>query len=184
MTKQRAYVYGMRREILVGEIEAAKTYIAEIVAGDPALTAQINEKVRAMGEAEFYQSAKRLILQVIDMMWMEHLEAMEYLKSSVNLRAYGQRDPLIEYKKDGLRMFNDMKESVQSEIIRLLPAIGAGAFAKEEAEARERVKHALEVGGGEDASSTASPIHAEEKPGRNDLCYCGSGKKFKKCHGA
>ena len=184
MTKQRAYVYGMRREILVGEIEAAKTYIAEIVAGDPALTAQIDEKVRAMGEAEFYQSAKRLILQVIDMMWMEHLEAMEYLKSSVNLRAYGQRDPLIEYKKDGLRMFNDMKESVQAEILRLLPAIGAGAFAKEEAEARERVKHALEVGGGEDAASTATPIHAEEKPGRNELCYCGSGKKFKKCHGA
>lgn len=184
MTKQRAYVYGMRRDILISDVEGARAYLTEIIAGDPELTQQISAKVTAMGEMEFYQAAKRLILQVVDMMWMEHLEAMEYLKSSVNLRAYGQRDPLIEYKKDGLRMFNDMKESVQSEILRLLPAIGAGAFAKEEAEARERVKHALEVGGGEDAASTASPIHAEKKPGRNDPCFCGSGKKYKHCHGA
>ena len=183
MTKQRAYVYGMRRDILIGDIEGTKTYLTEIVAADPSMTALIAEKVAAMGELEFYRAAKRLILQVVDMMWMEHLEAMEYLKSSVNLRAYGQRDPLVEYKKDGMRMFHNMKESVQAEILRLIPAIGAGAFAKEEAEARERVKHAIEVGGGEDAASTASPIHSD-KTGRNDLCYCGSGKKFKKCHGA
>lgn len=184
MTKQRAYVYGMRRAILMGETEGVRAYVDEIVAGDYALSAIISEKISLMGEGEFYSAAKRLILQVVDMMWMEHLEAMEYLKSSVNLRAYGQRDPLIEYKKDGLRMFHDMKEGVQAEILRLLPAIGAGAFAKEEAEARERVKHALEVGGGEDAASVSSPVHAEQKPGRNELCFCGSGKKFKKCHGA
>lgn len=184
MTKQRAYVYGMRRDILLGNIEGSKAYLTEIIAGDPALTSLVESKVAAMGETEFYTAAKRLILQVVDMMWMEHLEAMEYLKSSVNLRAYGQRDPLIEYKKDGLRMFHSMKDSVQDEILRLLPAIGAGAFAKEEAEARERVKHALEVGGGEDTLSVSSPIHAEKKPGRNDPCYCGSGKKYKHCHGA
>ncbi len=184
MTKQRAYVYGMRREILIGDYEGVKAYLTEIIAGDEALTALVADKVAVMGEAEFYRAAKRLALQVIDMMWMEHLEAMDYLKSSVNLRAYGQRDPLIEYKKDGLRMFNNMKESVQAEILRLIPAVGAGAFAKEEAEARERVKHAVEVGGGEDTASTASPIHAEKKPGRNDPCSCGSGKKYKHCHGA
>ena len=182
MTKQRAFVYGVRRDVLMGE-SGAKAYLAEIIAGDPELTKQIDEKVAVLGEAEFYHAVKRLILQVIDMMWMEHLDAMEYLKSSVNLRAYGQRDPLVEYKKDGLRMFREMKESVQNEILRLLPAIGAGAFAKEEAEARERVKLAKEVGGGEDTASTAEPIHSD-KTGRNDLCPCGSGKKFKKCHGA
>lgn len=174
----------MRRNILVGDIDAVKEYLTGIIAGDEALTSLIAGKIAAMGEEEFYRAAKRLVLQVIDMMWMEHLESMEYLKSSVNLRAYGQREPLVEYKKDGLRMFNAMKESVQNEILRLLPAIGAGAFAKEEAEARERVKHALEVGGGEDSASTASPIHAEKKPGRNDPCSCGSGKKYKHCHGA
>ena len=115
------------------------------------------------------------------MMWMEHLESMDYLKSSVNLRAYGQRDPLVEYKKEGLRMFRAMKESVQNEIFRMLPAIGAGAFVKEEEKARETVKHAIQIGGGED-TSTPEPIHSD-KTGRNDPCTCGSGKKYKKCHG-
>ena len=183
MTHQRAFVYNQRREVLMGGTEGAKTYLIENIAGNPDLTKIIDEKVASMGEEEFYRAVKRLILQVNDMMWMEHLESMEYMKSSVNLRAYGQRDPLVEYKKEGLRMFRNMKESVQNEIFRMIPAIGEGSFVKEEEKAREVVKHAIEIGGGEDASSTASPIHAD-KTGRNDLCPCGSGKKYKKCHGA
>ncbi|MBI5401010.1 MAG: preprotein translocase subunit SecA [Candidatus Yonathbacteria bacterium] len=183
MTKQRAYVYGMRRDILLGGTDAAKTYITEIIVGDEELTMTISEKVAGLGEEEFYHAVKRMILQVIDMTWMEHLDAMEYLKSSVNLRAYGQRDPLVEYKKEGLRLFREMKESVQNEILRLVPAIGAGAFAKEEAEARERVMHAKEVGGGGCEADAQEPIHSD-KTGRNDACPCGSGKKYKKCCGA
>ncbi len=183
MSKQRAYVYGMRRSILMGDVQEAKAYITEIVAGDVLLTDIISGKVSSVGETEFYRAVKRLILQVVDMMWMEHLDAMEYLKSSVNLRAYGQRDPLVEYKKEGLRLFREMKESVQNEILRLLPAIGADAFKKEEEKAREVVKNAIEIGGGEDETHTREPIHSE-KVGRNDICPCGSGKKYKKCHGA
>ncbi len=182
MTHQRAFVYNQRREVLMGGIEGAKAYLSSVVASDPELTKIIDEKVSGMGEEEFYRAVKRLILQVSDMMWMEHLESMEYMKSSVNLRAYGQRDPLVEYKKEGLRMFRDMKESMQSEILRMIPAIGAGAFVKEEEKAREVIKHAIEIGGGEDSTSTASPIHSD-KTGRNDVCPCGSGKKYKKCHG-
>jgi len=183
MTKQREYVYGMRRGVLMGGAEEAKAYLAGIVAEDPTLTHLIEEKVAGLGEAEFYAAVKRLILQVTDMMWMEHLDAMQYLQSSVNLRAYGQRDPLVEYKKEGMRLFREMKESVQNEILRLVPAIGAGAFVKEEEKAREVVKQAIEIGGGEDEASTSSPIHSD-KVGRNELCSCGSGKKYKKCHGA
>lgn len=182
MTEQRKYVYGKRREILMNGALGAKAYLTEIVAGDPELTKLIEEKVAVLGEEEFYRAVKRLILQVMDMMWMEHLEAMEYLKSSVNLRAYGQRDPLVEYKKEGLRMFRTLKESVQSEILGVFPSIGAGAFAKEEEKARETVKHMVEVGGGEDEASAVSPLKSD-KVGRNDPCPCGSGKKFKKCHG-
>ena len=80
-------------------------------------------------------------------------------------------------------MFREMKESVQSEILRMIPGIGAGAFAKEEEKASEVVKKALEIGGGEDEASTAQPI-ISEKINRNDPCPCGSGKKYKKCHGA
>ncbi len=183
MTRQRQYVYGMRRDVLMGNTDGAKAYLSEIVAGDPTLEKNIAEKVAVLGEVEFYSAVKRLILQVVDMMWMEHLDAMEYLKSSVNLRAYGQRDPLVEYKKEGLRLFREMKESVQNEILRLVPAIGAGAFVKEEEKAREVVKHAIEIGGGEEEAKVAEPIHSD-KTGRNDLCPCGSGKKYKKCHGA
>jgi len=183
MTQQRAYVYGTRREVLMNGLDGAKAYLAEIVAGDPEVMAHIEQKIAAIGEEEFYRAVKRLILQVIDMMWMEHLESMEYMKSSVNLRAYGQREPLVEYKKEGLRMFREMKESVQGEILRILPTIGAGAFVKEEEQARKVVKQALEIGGGEGEKSAATPIHSD-KIGRNDPCSCGSGKKYKHCHGA
>lgn len=183
MTKQREFVYGKRREILLGGTESAKAYLVETLSDHAELTHIVREKVSAIGEIEFYATVKRLILQVTDMMWMEHLEAMEYLKSSVNLRAYGQRDPLIEYKKEGVRLFREMKEAVRGEIIRVLPGVGAGAFAKEEERAREVVQRAIEVGGGED-HSLSKPAHApSEKVGRNDPCACGSGKKYKKCHG-
>lgn len=183
MTEQRNFMYGKRREVLMGGAAGAKAYLTELIAGEPTLEKLIADKVAVLGEEEFYQTVKRLILQVIDMMWMEHLEAMEYLKSSVNLRAYGQRDPLVEYKKEGLRLFRDLKESIQNEIIRMVPAIGAGAFKKEEEQAREIVKHAVEIGGGEDTATPAAPIRSE-KVGRNDPCPCGSGKKYKHCHGA
>nr|AQS34110.1 hypothetical protein [uncultured bacterium] len=182
MTKQRAFVYGVRRGVLMGGKEGAKAYLAELAGTDEEITKLIESKVAVLGEEEFYTAVKRLILQIVDMMWMEHLESMEYLKSSVNLRAYGQRDPLVEYKKEGLRMFRDMKESVKGEILRVLPAVGAGAFAKEEEKAREVVKTAVAVGGGEGSVEKPAPAHSD-KVGRNDLCPCGSGKKYKKCHG-
>lgn len=182
MTQQRAYVYGTRREVLLGGAQGAKAYLAGIIGDDAELTKLIEEKVSALGEEEFFQAVKRLILQVVDTMWMEHLETMDYLKSSVNLRAYGQRDPLVEYKKEGLRMFRAMKDSVRDEILHVLPAIGAGAFVKEEEKAREVVKHIVEIGGGEDTASTVTPIQSD-KTGRNELCTCGSGKKYKKCCG-
>jgi preprotein translocase subunit SecA len=185
MTRQRSFVYGKRREVLMGGFESAKMYLMEIVADNQALMNLVEQKVTMLGEQEFYVAVKRLILQVTDMVWMEHLEAMEYLKSSVNLRAYGQRDPLIEYKKEGIRLFREMKEVVQAEIIRILPGVGAGAFAKEEEKAREVVRNAVEAGGAKDADeSAAKPKLAQsDKVGRNELCACGSGKKYKKCHG-
>jgi preprotein translocase subunit SecA len=185
MTRQRSFVYGKRREVLMGGFESAKMYLMEIMADNQALMNLVEQKVTMLGEQEFYVAVKRLILQVTDMVWMEHLEAMEYLKSSVNLRAYGQRDPLIEYKKEGIRLFREMKEVVQAEIIRILPGVGAGAFAKEEEKAREVVRNAVEAGGAKDADeSAAKPKLAQsDKVGRNELCACGSGKKYKKCHG-
>ena len=122
------------------------------------------------------------MLQAIDMFWVDHLEMMDYLRGSVNLRAYGQRDPLVEYKKEGLQMFKDMQGSVNAEILRLLPHIGAGAFQQEEEKLKQTQKGMKEAGA-EGKSDNASFAKKKDEVGRNDPCPCGSGKKYKKCHG-
>ena len=157
----------------------------------------VEDKKTQLGEDEFLDAFRKLTLQVIDMLWVEHLEVMDYTRGSVNLRAYGQRDPLIEYKKEGLRLFKDMEDSIDDNVLKLLPNIGGNAFAQE----RQKVKEVHEEGSilakaqqqnQNSAQSTTAPASAVsnkthtptgEKIGRNDSCYCGSGKKFKKCHG-
>ena len=103
---------------------------------------------------------------------------MDYLRGSVNLRAYGQRDPLVEYKKEGLRLFREMEISIANMIKEAIPNIsGPISF--------EKISNTVEVhendSSGEERSSV--PVHKNqiEKVGRNDLCPCGSGKKYKKC---
>jgi preprotein translocase subunit SecA len=123
------------------------------------------------------------MLQAIDMFWVEHLEVMDYTRSSVNLRAYGQRDPLVEYKKEGLRLFREMQAAINNQIINLLPHVGGGIITPEAVVLKEVHEQAQTIGDGD--GSKASP-EAPKKPGvgRNDTCPCGSGKKYKKCHGA
>lgn len=126
---------------------------------------------------------KQVKLQVYDMFWVDHLEEMDYLRSSVNLRAYGQRDPLVEYKKEGLRLFKQMEESIASTIEENLKKL---AEVQNFAPATDIQKQALRIT--ENNSSQLSiNIREGEKQykgvGRNDPCPCGSGKKFKKCHG-
>ena len=144
------------------------------------------EKATALGEEPFYTAVKRIILQTIDLYWVDHLEMMDYLRSSVNLRAYGQRDPLVEYKREGLRLFKEMEGAIVEQILRVIPHVAAAAFTKETAALRGVEKQAVEVGGARgttDAGLSGGAPHANPKKevGRNDPCWCGSGKKFKKC---
>ncbi len=146
----------------------------------------IAEKKKAIGENDFYATVRRLILQTTDMFWVEQLEQMDYMRGSVNLRAYGQRDPLVEYKKDGLRLFKDMQESIARQVREMLPAIAHSGFEKEKRELEQIHKQAKEIGGSSSSSDSASKPSAllgKKEPGRNDPCFCGSGKKYKKCHG-
>jgi len=193
MSQHRNYIYGMRKKILFGTDKDVKEILNSSIEIDENLEVTIKNKVEDLGEEVFYEGARRLVLQIIDMLWMEHLEAMDYVRSSVNLRAYGQRDPLVEYKKDGLRMFKEMQESIKHHIVDLLPNIGAGAFVREEQKVKEMRKDINFLGGSSENSEksrntpVASPIPRKEdgtKIGRNDPCPCGSGKKYKKCCGA
>lgn len=179
---QRKAVYARRRKLLVGDFSEIKDEVVDLVEGHLELEEKIEEKSKLVGENEFYDSCRRLFLQTIDMFWVEHLEMMDYMRGSVNLRAYGQRDPLVEYKKEGLRLFKDMQEGINREIREMLPNIGAHAFLKEEAELKEtQKKMQLISDAGEGEKEKAKPVVAENIPGRNDPCPCGSGKKYKYC---
>ncbi|OHB19043.1 MAG: preprotein translocase subunit SecA [Parcubacteria group bacterium RIFCSPHIGHO2_01_FULL_56_18] len=121
---QRKSVYARRRELLTGGNAAVDTELARIaemiLEEKEAWVLKIEEMKKKHAEA-FYTNARRLLLQTIDLLWVEHLEAMEYLRSSVNLRAYGQRDPLVEYKKEGLKLFQGMEASYTSHAASRLP---------------------------------------------------------------
>jgi preprotein translocase subunit SecA len=135
-------------------------------------------------EAERVRQVK---LQVYDMFWVDHLEMMDYLRSSVNLRAYGQRDPLVEYKKEGLRLFKEMEASIQNTIDENLQKL---AEAQKTTVLSDVQKQAELITDSDNSSNLPNPLYSKEGTGgnknigRNDPCWCGSGKKFKKCHGA
>jgi preprotein translocase subunit SecA len=129
-------------------------------------------------EQIFDAELRRLILQVIDLYWIEHLEAMEHMRASVRLRAYGQRDPLVEYKREGLRMFRETEEQIKSEVIKLLPNLGM-AFRLDTAPLTQSVHES--VLNPVTKTQTASISNKASEVGRNDDCPCGSGKKYKKC---
>ena len=166
LNHQRTIVYDRRRAMLLGDTPHVEKYLADIAGGDDAADNMIAEKRSVLG-AEFIPAARRLVLQAIDFFWVEHLEAMEHLRGSVNLRAYGQRDPLVEYRTEGLRLFKGMHAAVGEYILRVLQGIGTEAAVVAP------------------QSTVVVPQRAGEAPkvGRNDLCPCGSGKKFKRCHG-
>jgi len=188
MTFHRKVVYERRRKILLGNKDEIKEKLFEIAENDEDRRI-IEEKVEAFGEDEFYRIVRLLILQSIDMFWVDHLEMMDYLRGSVNLRAYGQRDPLVEYKKEGLRLFKDMQLSINAEILRLLPHLGIGAFRQDEEKLKETQKHMVEAGAEGKVDSVVQIKKNENKVGRNDPCPCGAKKtdgtpiKYKHCHG-
>jgi preprotein translocase subunit SecA len=179
---QRKTVYERRRKILLGDIEVIKSKLEE-VAFDEIHKNIIKEKISLIGEAEFYRIVRIIMLQSIDMFWVDHLEMMDYLRGSVNLRAYGQRDPLVEYKKEGLKLFKEMQDSINDQILNLLSHIGAGVFQAEEEKLKETQKNMKLAGAeGKEDNNVVSQRH-DDKVGRNDPCPCGSGKKYKKCCG-
>jgi len=154
----------------MGDREALDTEVVEIInRGGDSIAKIIEEKKQTLGEDEWYKTLKRVVLQSIDTFWVDHLETMDYTRSSVNLRAYGQRDPLVEYRREALNLFKYLKEAIYEQIINVLPNVGAGAFLKAEQKLRESVKLAQITSGKNEAeSSTPQPGHSEQKIGRND----------------
>ncbi|HMF09929.1 MAG TPA: SEC-C metal-binding domain-containing protein, partial [Thermoanaerobaculia bacterium] len=139
-----------------------------------------------------------VMLQVVDQQWKDHLLAIDHLKEGIGLRGYGQRDPLVEYKKESFELFTVMKERIEDQIVqyifRLQPVVReaegevvqerrAPAALPSRRAANYNYSYGAAASGGQDAKVETVQRHAP-KVGRNDPCPCGSGKKYKKCHGA
>jgi preprotein translocase subunit SecA len=122
---------------------------------------------------------RMMVLQVVDSQWKDHLLAMDHLKEGIGLRGYGQRDPLVEYKKEAFDMFSEMSGRISFEIISRLFKIQVQR--SQEAEITRTRKTNLNYNRGDSVST--QPAKKGNKVGRNDPCPCGSGKKYKKCCG-
>ena len=170
LNHQRTSIYGRRRKILNQEEGVVEDMFAELVAEKPELSETIKQKEEKYGKDAVHHVVRVMMLQIIDMLWMDHLDAMEHLRSSVNLRAYGQRDPLVEYKKEGLRAFRTLEATLRNELVLFIENLD-GFFAAQAAQNQNFVP----VIPNEEKKIDASKI------GRNDPCPCGSGKKWKKC---
>ena len=118
-----------------------------------------------------------IMLRVVDTLWMDHLDEMEHVKREIGLRAYGQHDPVVEYRNVGSDLYDSMLEAIKRDTVRYI------IFSRPRVEIkREQVAKPLDTGG--DGSLGNQPKRAKKEPGRNDECPCGSGKKYKNCCGA
>ena len=181
LNKQRESIYKTRRDYLVGDKEAIDTFLSEVVELDDTVEQVIAEKKDTYGEEEFYAGIRRLLLQTVDFFWLEHLETMDYLRSSVNLRAYGQRDPLIEYQKEGLRMFRSLEVGVVERVAESIPQMGIGAFQSEEERMKKAAQRAQSAAGsgGTSGGTAPAPMKKDDKIGRNTLVTITNGSETK-----
>ena len=185
---QRKTFYERRSNILKGDLNTLKSYLDKILENSLEEKKElVGKKIEQVGESSFMAMFRSLCLQTFDMFWVDHLEMMDYLRSSVNLRAYGQRDPLVEYKKEGLRLFKEMEESIQDSVLGVLIKV-------DEAEAKASLlgdveNQALKITSTTDVQNTNASQGKRKEVGRNDPCPCGAKKedgtpvKYKHCHG-
>ncbi|MDO8743012.1 MAG: preprotein translocase subunit SecA [Candidatus Azambacteria bacterium] len=151
MNQHRSLIYKKRREILSGVYRAN---IAEDL---------YNQKEKEMGPELMRQVERLVMLNTLDTLWMNHLEDMEYLRDSVRLRAYGQRDPLVEYKNESQKLFKELLSNFESQVANIVLKV------------QPPQQNA--------SNQNSGKISQSDRIGRNDPCPCGSGKKYKKCCG-
>jgi len=194
MNHQRKIIYERRQKMLRAEKVEIEDLLKQVLVNreeKEKLEKMVEEKRKKLGDEMFFETVRRIALYTTDTLWMEHLEAMDYLRSSVNLRAYGQREPIVEYKKDGLAMFKEMEEVFKEQVLSLVSTINTDNIKVEKEP--EGPKQTLitshtepsELGGQKDLSAQ---IGGGKEIGRNDPCPCGAinpatGEvfKYKKC---
>lgn len=138
-----------------------------------------NEKEQEFGEEQFREVERVILLRVVDQKWMDHIDNMDHLKQGIGLRAYKQLDPIQAYQMEGSAMFEEMINGIKIDTVKFLFHIQIQKPVE-----RERVAEETTAShGGDDSDVKKKPVRNEAKVGRNDLCPCGSGKKYKNCCG-
>ncbi|AWL12914.1 Protein translocase subunit SecA [Saliniradius amylolyticus] len=153
-----------------------------------AVTQAYKEKEEMVGAPVLRQFEKAIMLQSLDTHWKEHLAAMDHLRQGIHLRGYAQKNPKQEYKRESFELFSDMLENLKVDVISVLSKVRVQAESDVEAveekrrQADERAKQ-TQTQSGSEAAQPATEIREGRKVGRNEPCPCGSGKKYKQCHG-
>jgi preprotein translocase subunit SecA len=208
-TMQSLYGTDVTVEELREEVDVAnrEELVEEFV--DDALETY-DEREQTFGSDLAREIERYIVLQTVDQRWREHLEAMDYLREGVHLRAFAQKDPLVEYRGEGHVMFEELGRTIREEVVFTLfhVAVQAEEPTLEPMQAREGSLHyehetsagadVIAAAGAGAATALAAPpapsgsgsfaqapaVNEHKDLGRNDPCWCGSGKKFKRCHGA
>ena len=202
-----AYPTELTREALDAPVDIRE--LRELVIDDAVTGYEAKEE--SIGAETLREIERRVMLSIIDQGWREHLYEMDYLREGINLRAMGQRDPLAEWQREGFDMFEAMMGGIEDDFVQYVshlqvvtetepqapvrnlqysapedPVAGSDAM-RAAASAAPAAELALEgMGGGTavaEAEVTNTPVRVDKTPGRNEPCYCGSGKKYKLCHG-
>jgi len=155
-----------------------KEEIIELLNGK--VDALYDEREEQIGTETMREFEKVVVLRAVDSKWMDHIDAMDQLRQGIHLRAYGGTDPLREYQFEGFEMFKEMIENIQEEVAKYIMK----AHVENNLERQEVAKGQTESGGsGEPAAKRPAKASEADRIGRNDPCPCGSGKKYKLCHG-
>ena len=155
------------------------------------------EREKLIGEEGMRNLEKVVLLQTIDMLWMDHLDIMEHLRDSVRLRAYGQRDPLVEYKNEGSRLFKELQAAIRSQVVNTIYKVGVTQHPAPNIQQPIRPANLIFKSASDEPSilgksqpeAGSRQLAAGQSPGRNDPCPCGAKhpdgrpKKYKHCHG-
>ena len=209
LVKQMEALYGtdITEAELRDEVELEREALIDEFVEDALET--YDEKEQAYGPELMREIERYVILQVVDTRWRSHLDSMDYLRDGIHLRAMAQKDPLVEYRAEGHAMFEELGQTIREEVVLTLfhaqievnepapaptrgngnlqyeheTAAGADAIAAAGSSAASvGTSFAPQAGG--TATATATAVNQHKDLGRNDPCWCGSGKKFKRCHGA
>ncbi|MDD5721498.1 MAG: preprotein translocase subunit SecA [Candidatus Pacebacteria bacterium] len=188
MNHQRKIIYERRQKMLRADRTEIEALLYDIAMTRESFAKVLEEKRKKLGEEAFFETVRRIAFYVNDTLWMEHLEAMDYLRSSVNLRAYGQREPIVEYKKDGLAMFKEMEIAFKDQVSSLINNIKTDNIINikaEESTPKQTLITSHEEPSEDAKSAQTDPVN---NIGRNDPCPCGAinpatGEvyKWKKC---